>query len=211
MTITRSASGPLGEPTPGGPGAHGDPGEQIARFRHPLTRNLLAHNGLTTTALEHILATTLNVRVLRQHEVPGRAVADTITAELGLRDSDPALIRHSCLVTPELLTVSVNHVVAVARHAADSGLDDLKVPIGHGLIAHGLSQRRRLVWAGSTSWLDGRPCAARAYIMSLGDHPACYIHEAFDPNVVAPGRTGEDHPPPKKYRQDAFRIPGGIS
>ncbi|MBU3064707.1 hypothetical protein KO481_24655 [Nocardia sp. NEAU-G5] len=182
MTITHSP-GPLGEPSPNGPGFRTNTAAQIQRFHHPTTRALLASENLTTTALEHLLADGLSVRVIRQDEVPARVVPAFIAGVLQLRVADRALIRRSCLATPEQ-TVSINYVAAVAQPAHTSGLADLGTSIGHGLIARGLSQRRRILWAGARTWPDGRACAARAYVMSLGDRPVCWIREAFNPDIV---------------------------
>jgi hypothetical protein len=128
------------------------------------------------------------VRVVHQDEVAARALPAFIVGVLALRAADRALIRHSCLVTPDR-TVSINYVAAVAQPAQASGLADLRTPIGHGLITRGLSQRRRIMWAGARTWPDGRACAARAYVMSLGDRPMCWIREAFNPDIVSPQHT----------------------
>lgn|GEM_PF-5804635 len=183
MTATHSAPGPLDEPTPSEPGFGTNTAAQIERFHHPTTRVLLASEGLTTTALEDLLAAGLSVRVMHQHEVPARLLPASIASVLQLRAADRALIRRSCLATPEQ-TVSINYVAAVAQPAHTSGLADRDTPIGHGLIARGLSQRRRILWAGARTWTDGRACAARAYVMSLGDRPVCWIREAFNPDIV---------------------------
>jgi len=185
VTVTRSAPGPLGEPTPGGPGLRTSAAAQIERFHHPTTRALLASEGLTTTALERLVASRLTVRVMDQDEVAVPALPAFIVGVLQLRAADRVLIRRSHLVTAEL-TVSINYVAAVVQPARASGIADLGTPIGRGLIARGLSQRRRIMWAGAKTWPDGRACAARAYAMSLDDRPVCWIREAFNPAVVPP-------------------------
>ncbi|WP_227980659.1 3-deoxy-7-phosphoheptulonate synthase [Nocardia spumae] len=224
MTAIGSTPGPLGEPSPGGPGFRTPTDEQVQRFHHPLTRNLLADEGFTTLALERILGTSLAVRVLRQDEVPARVLPATVADDLRLHDDDRALIRRSCLVTSDLITASVNYVVAVAQPASANGLDDVRTPIGHGLINRGRTARRHLVWAGPATWPDGRQCATKAYIMTIGDRPVCYIREAFNPAVVPPehsapapspretaepkpaGRT-EPVPPPRTAARCARRLP----
>ncbi|MBF6245044.1 MULTISPECIES: hypothetical protein [Nocardia] len=196
MTVTGSAPGPLSEPTPSGPGPRMNPATQIERFHHPTTRTLLSGTGFTTTALEHILETTLSVHVLRQQQVPPRTLPTFIVDELRLQDADGALVRRSRLVTPALATVSLNYVVAVPQSAAASGIDDVRMPIGHGLLTRGLPQHRRLLWAGIRRWPDGRPSASRAYIMTLGRRPVCYIREVFHPAVVPPAHTMGPLPEP---------------
>lgn len=196
MTVTGSAPGPLSEPTPSGPGPRMNPATQIERFHHPTTRTLLSGTGFTTTALEHILETTLSVHVLRQQQVPPRTLPTFIVDELRLQDADSALVRRSRLVTPALATVSLNYVVAVPQSAAASGIDDVRMPIGHGLLTRGLPQHRRLLWAGIRRWPDGRPSASRAYIMTLGRRPVCYIREVFHPAVVPPAHTTGPLPEP---------------
>lgn len=196
MTVTGSVPGPLSEPTPSGPGPRTNPATQIERFQHPTTRTLLSGTGFTTTALEHILETTLSVHVLRQQQVPPRTLPTFIVDELRLQDADGALVRRSRLVTPALATVSLNYVVAVPQSAAASGIDDVRMPIGHGLLTRGLPQHRRLLWAGIRRWPDGRPSASRAYIMTLGRRPVCYIREVFHPAVVPPAHTTGPLPEP---------------
>ncbi|WP_067678200.1 hypothetical protein [Nocardia miyunensis] len=208
MTVTRFAPGPLGEPTPSGPGGRTDTAGLIDRFHHPATRALLASEGLTTTALERLLAGGLSVRVMRQDEVAARALPAFLVDALGLRAGDRALIRHSRLVTPER-TVSINYVAAVAQPADENGLSDLRTPIGHGLLARGLSQRRRIMWAGTRTWPDGRACAARAYVMSIGDRPVCWIREAFDPAVVPAEHAMVWLPEPELRDEPEFRTTFG--
>lgn len=219
MTITRSAPGPLGEPTPGGSGFRTTAAAQIERFHHPTTRALLASEGMTTIALEHLLADGLNVRVMQQDQVPAHTLPASIVGVLHLQKADHALIRRSRLVRAEQ-TVSINYVAAVSQPAQSSGLSDLGTPIGRGLITRGLSQRRRIMWAGLRTWPDGRACAARAYVMSLDDRPVCWIREAFNPDVVPPEHTvvwlpepaPHDEPDPaeiERCRSNEFRATRG--
>ncbi|WP_157117650.1 hypothetical protein [Nocardia vaccinii] len=204
MTVTHSAPGPLGEPTPSGPGSRMNTAASIERFHHPMTRALLTSEGITTTALERHLASDLSVLVMRQDEIPAITLPALIIDVLRLRAADRALIRHSRLVSTER-TVSINYVAAVARTAGTSGLADPRTPIGHGLIARGLTQRRRIMWAGTRTWPDGRACAARAYVMSLGDRPACWIREAFNPDIVPAERAMVWLPEPELRDEPEFR------
>ena len=171
-----------------------------------MTRALLASEGITTTALEHHLASDLNVRVMRQDEIAAGTLPALIVDVLRLRAADRALIRYSRLVGAER-TVSINYVAAVARTASESGLADPRTPIGHGLIARGLSQRRRVMWAGTRIWPDGRACAARAYVMSLGGRPVCWIREAFNPDIVPAERAMVWLPEPELHDEPEIRTP----
>ncbi|MGK8505711.1 3-deoxy-7-phosphoheptulonate synthase [Nocardia asiatica] len=195
MTITHTGPEPPGDCPPGGPGLRNQDG--IERFGHPLTRTLLGSDGFTTPALAAILGTELQIRVLRQDDVAAGRLPDIVTNALGVSGVDRVIVRRSCLVNADLVTASVNYVVAVRGPAAASGVDDVRVPIGSGLMSRGLSQRRRLLRAGVTRWPDGRLCAARSYVMLLGDRPLCYIRESFNPSVVPPAYTATaDGEPP---------------
>ncbi|MBF6077463.1 3-deoxy-7-phosphoheptulonate synthase [Nocardia beijingensis] len=195
MTITHTGTEPPGDCPPGGSGFRKH--DEIGRFAHPLTRMLLASDGFTTPALAALLRTDLHVRVLRQDDIAAGRLPDTVTDALGVADSDRVIIRRSCLVGTDLVTASVNYVVAVRAGAAASGVDDVRVPIGTGLISRGISQRRHLLRTGLTRWPDGRLCATRAYVMTLGDRPLCYIRESFNPDVIPPdydATAGADPP-----------------
>ncbi|MEU0506311.1 hypothetical protein [Nocardia sp. NPDC005998] len=163
--------------------------DAIGRFGHPVTRMLLGSTGFTMPALEAIVGAQLHVQVLRQGDVEARQIPATVTVPLEVSGIDRVLVRRSCLITADMVTASVNDVVAVRELAAASGIDDLHVPIGSGLISRGVSQRRRMLRAGLMSWPDGRPCAMRAYVMWLEDRPVCYVREAFNPDVIPADRS----------------------
>ncbi|WP_327100910.1 3-deoxy-7-phosphoheptulonate synthase [Nocardia vinacea] len=186
MTITRSDPEPPGDSSVGGSGPR-TATQQIARFGHPITRRLLASDGFTQPRLEAILGTDLQVRVLRQDELAAEQLPATVSDALRLAGPDRVIVRRSCLINADMVTASMNYVVAVSGPAAAAGTDDLHVPIGRGLISRGVSQRRHVLRAGVTRWPDGRLCAAKAYVIMLGDHqPLCYIREIFNPSVVPP-------------------------
>ncbi len=186
MTITRSDPEPPGDSPVGGSGSR-TATQQIARFSHPLTRMLLASDGYTQPRLEAILGTDLQVRVLRQDELAAEQLPATVVDALRLAGPDRVIVRRSCLINADMVTASVNYVVAVSGPAATAGADDVYVPIGRGLISRGVSQQRHVLRAGVTRWLDGRLCAAKAYVIMLGDHrPLCYIREIFNPSLVPP-------------------------
>lgn len=183
MTVAHSSTEPPADSLTGGSGLRAIT-EDIRRFEHPLTRMLLANDGYTTPALEAIVSSELHVLVLRQTDVAARWLPAVVASALRVSDTDCALVRRSRLITSDLTTVSVNFVVAVREPAAASGVDDLHVPIGSGLATRGLTQRRQILHAGVRRWPDGRRCAARAYVMALGDRPICYIRESFNPDIV---------------------------
>lgn len=190
MTITHSGPEPTGKPVAGGSGVRINPAE-IRRFGHPHTRMLLASDGFTMPTLEALLGTELEVRVLRQDDLAAGRLPIAVTDALQVSGADRVIVRRSYLVGADMVTASVNYVVAVPEPAAASGLDNVHTPIGTGLISRGVSQRRHILRAGVMRWPDGRLCAARAYIMLLGDRPVCYIREAFNPDVIPPDATGD--------------------
>ncbi|MGY2058617.1 3-deoxy-7-phosphoheptulonate synthase [Nocardia gipuzkoensis] len=210
MTITHSGPEPPGDCPPGGSGLRQPDG--IERFGHPVTRMLLGSVGFTTPVLAAILGTELDIRVLRQDDIAAGRLPGTVTDALRVSGADRVIVRRSCLVNADLVTASVNYVVAVRGPAAASGVDDLRVPIGSGLIARGMSQRRHLLRTGVTRWPDGRMCAARSYVMLLGDLPLCYIRESFNPSVIPPAyvTATDDDPPwadePERAEPGAFTL-----
>lgn len=147
---------------------------------------LLASDGFTMPVLEAILRTELQVRVLRQDDVAAARIPAAVTDALQVSGADRVIVRRSCLIDPDLVTVSVNHVVTVSGPAAACGVDDVQMPIGYTLVSRGVSQRRQVLRAGVARWPDGRLCAAKAYVIVLGDRPLCYIRESFNPDVIPP-------------------------
>ncbi|WP_280389560.1 3-deoxy-7-phosphoheptulonate synthase [Nocardia wallacei] len=185
MTIVHSVPESPGDQSPGDSGAR-SPRDEIAQFAHPLTRMLLASDGFTMPVLEAILRTELQVRVLRQDDVAAARIPAAVTDALQVSGADRVIVRRSCLIDPDLVTVSVNHVVTVSGPAAACGVDDVQMPIGYTLVSRGVSQRRQVLRAGVARWPDGRLCAAKAYVIVLGDRPLCYIRESFNPDVIPP-------------------------
>ncbi|MFF0491939.1 3-deoxy-7-phosphoheptulonate synthase [Nocardia sp. NPDC004068] len=179
----RSDSEPSRGRAAGGSGG-GTLKDEIARFGHAMTRMLLAGDGFTMPVLEAILGTELRVRVLRQDDLALDRLPHGVREVLRPAGADRVVLRRSCLVDAELVTVSVNHVVTVAGPATTYGVDDVRTPIGYSLISRGVSQRRRIVRAGLGRWLDGRACATKAYVILLDDRPLCYIRESFNPDIV---------------------------
>jgi 3-deoxy-D-arabino-heptulosonate 7-phosphate (DAHP) synthase class II/chorismate-pyruvate lyase len=159
---------------------------EFAGFASPLTRMLLAGNGLTTPVLEAALGTALQVRVLRQDDVSGDQIPDAIARDLRLSSGGRAVVRRSCLVDSGMTLVSVNLVVATVGAATAEGIDRVDIPIGYSLIAPGSSQYRHNLRAGLARWPDGRECVAKAYLVVLDDQPLCYIRECFNPSLISP-------------------------
>ncbi|MBO0880055.1 MAG: 3-deoxy-7-phosphoheptulonate synthase [Mycobacterium sp.] len=160
------------------------PQAQVAGFASPLTRMLLAGNGLTTPVLEAALGTTLRVRVLRQDSLTVEQMPDGIARNLQLVNGDRVVVRRACLVDSEMTLVSVNFVVATVGAATATGIDRVDIPIGYSLIASGVSQHRHTLRAGLARWPDGRECVAKAYLVMLDDQPVCYIRECFNPSLI---------------------------
>lgn len=173
MTAASSLPEPSGCP-PGGSG-----------FRDPVTRSLLAHSGFTTPVLETIVGTGLAVRVLQQYDMCAYRLPSLVAGALRVSGRDRMLVRRSELVAGDR-TVSDNLVFAVRGRAAAYGIDDAATPIGRSLMSRGARQQRLVLRAGLASWPDGRPCAARAYVMLLEGQPLCYIREVFSPQFVVP-------------------------
>jgi 3-deoxy-D-arabino-heptulosonate 7-phosphate (DAHP) synthase class II/chorismate-pyruvate lyase len=163
---------------------------RVVGFVSPLTRMLLAGNGLTTPALEAALGATLQVRVLRQDSVLAGGVPDGVAGCLGLGGGDRVVVRRTCLVDSGMTPVSVNLVIAAVGVATAAGIDSVDTPIGYSLIASGVSQRRRTLRVGLARWPDGRECVAKAYVVELDGEPVCYIRECFNPSLICADVSG---------------------
>jgi 3-deoxy-D-arabino-heptulosonate 7-phosphate (DAHP) synthase class II len=159
---------------------------QVGGFASPLTRMLLAGNGLTTPVLEAALGATLRVRVLRQDSVSVKQIPDGIARDLRLVNGNPVVVRRACLVDTGMTPVSVNLVIAAVSATTAKGIDRVDTPIGYSLIASGVSQHRQTLRVGLARWPDGRECVAKAYIVELDDEPVCYIRECFNPSLIPP-------------------------
>jgi 3-deoxy-7-phosphoheptulonate synthase len=188
-----SVEEPLNASRPVADNQHWAQPAQVAAFASPLTRMLLAGNGLTTPVLEAALDTALQVRVLRQDDVSGGEIPDGIARDLRLTSGDRAVVRRSCLVDSGMTEVSVNLVVATVGAATAKGIDRVDTPIGYSLVAAGASQYRRTLRVGLARWPDGRMCATKAYLVLLGDQPLCYIRECFNPSLISPDLSSSSH------------------
>src|SRR5690242_16276005 len=158
----------------------------LARFKDPLTRVLLACDGLTTPMLEAVLGMHLDIRVLRQDVVPAARMPDAVLKSLQLPDAVELLVRRSCLVGRDFVPASVNYVVGSVEAQTAAGVSDLNRPIGRTLLAGTQSRRRETLRVGLSEWLDGRPCAAKGYVIFLDNRPVCYIRECYNPDCVSP-------------------------
>ncbi|MEV5595433.1 3-deoxy-7-phosphoheptulonate synthase [Streptomyces sp. NPDC052496] len=161
----------------------------VARFRSPLTRMLLASDGLTTTLLESALATPLRLRVLHQGTAPA-AAQDALTRRcLSLGRDEQVLVRRSALADAALTPVSLNTVVGLVPDdpALAACLTSGRTPIGYGLRAAGAMRGRRLVEVGVAGWEhDGRVRSAvfKSYVVLDGDRPWLFLRELFNPRLV---------------------------
>ncbi|MEW2357117.1 3-deoxy-7-phosphoheptulonate synthase [Spirillospora sp. NPDC029432] len=183
MTLLRRAPSEAPAP-PGPPGAAG-------AFTDPLTRMLLAGEGLTTPLLEAMLNTRLRVRVLRQEVTGAGTVPAEIAGLLGIGPGEEVLVRRSSLLDPRSSPVSLNHVVG--RHRPGDPALDLHTPLGYSVLGRGGSQRRRIVHIGRDVWRRGTkavPCAVKAYLMLIEGEPAFYVRECFNPAHVSAAVTG---------------------
>jgi 3-deoxy-D-arabino-heptulosonate 7-phosphate (DAHP) synthase class II/chorismate-pyruvate lyase len=185
VTLTHSVPEPPSGTTLGGSGFRRNR-DEIGQFHDPLTRMLLAGDGFTMPVLEAILGAELDVRVLRQDDIEAGRLPGAVTDALGVSDTDRVIVRRSCLVDADMVTVSVNHVVTVRGPSTAWGVDDVRIPIGYSLVSRQAPQRRQILRVGLTRWPDGRLCAAKAYVIVLDDRPLCYIREAFNPSVIPP-------------------------
>lgn len=182
--------------------------QQVASFADPLTRMLLASDGLTTPVLEALLGTRLQVRVLRQDLVPAADIPADVADLLRPDSGGDVLVRHSCLVDPDLSPVSLNQVVAIDPAADGHSRRDLlslDTPIGHSLLGKGVSQRRQIVHVGRATWRHGElsePCAVKAYVMLIDGKPWCYIRECYNPRYIPSITTARhrDGPPSSDKR-----------
>ncbi|MFH8409210.1 3-deoxy-7-phosphoheptulonate synthase [Streptomyces sp. NPDC018019] len=161
----------------------------VARFASPLTRMLLASDGLTTTLLESALATPLRLRVLHQGTAPA-AEQDALTRRcLSLGRDEQVLVRRSALADAALTPVSLNTVVGLVPDdpALTACLTSPRTPIGYGLRANGAMRTRRLVEVGVAGWeQDGRirPAVFKSYVVLDGERPWLFIRELFNPRLV---------------------------
>ncbi|MFD7667644.1 3-deoxy-7-phosphoheptulonate synthase [Streptomyces sp. NPDC059788] len=173
----------------------------VARFASPLTRMLLASDGLTTTLLESALATPLRLRVLHQGTAPATA-QDALTRRcLSLGRDEQVLVRRSALADAALTPVSLNTVVGLVPDdpALAACLTSPRTPIGYGLRASGAMRTRRLVEVGVAGWeQDGRsrPAVFKSYVVLDGDRPWLFIRELFNPRLVPAGQEGDGRDAP---------------
>ncbi|OKH99063.1 hypothetical protein A6A06_26090 [Streptomyces sp. CB02923] len=175
----------------------------VARFASPLTRMLLASDGLTTTLLESALATPLRLRVLHQGTAPAAAQDALARRCLSLGRDEQVLVRRSALADAALTPVSLNTVVGLVPDdpALAACLTSGRTPIGYGLRAAGAMRGRRLVEVGVAGWeQDGRirPAVFKSYVVLDGDRPWLFIRELFNPRLVPAGleSDGRENPAP---------------
>ncbi|MFI2238247.1 3-deoxy-7-phosphoheptulonate synthase [Streptomyces chrestomyceticus] len=181
-----------GDRSPGRPAPRPFDLGDVARFSSPLTRMLLASDGLTTTLLESALATPLRLRVLHQGTAPAAAQDALARRCLSLGRDEQVLVRRSALADAALTPVSLNTVVGLVPDdpALAACLTSGRTPIGYGLRAAGAMRTRRLVEVGVAGWeQDGRvrPAVFKAYVVLDGDRPWLFIRELFNPRLVPAG------------------------
>ncbi len=158
------------------------------------TRMLLASDGSTTLLLQALLGRRLLLEVPYQSRSLAVEFPPEIRAAIGADPHHEVLVRHSELRTEAGDVVSRNLVVATSeRRGAMYGLlSDRCTPLGHGLIALGLSQSRRLLASGVDGWEADESavrCAFKAYALSESGVPSMYIRERFNPEFVPVDRA----------------------
>ncbi|MFI0259559.1 3-deoxy-7-phosphoheptulonate synthase [Streptomyces sp. NPDC017056] len=186
----------------------------VARFASPLTRMLLASDGLTTTLLESALSTPLRLRVLHQGTAPA-AEQDALTRRcLSLGRDERVLVRRSALADDALTPVSLNTVVGLVPDdpALAACVTSPRTPIGYGLRAAGAMRTRRLVEVGVAGWEHGgrvRPAVFKSYVVLDGEQPWLFIRELFNPRLVPAGQAGpEDGVGDGGVHDGGGRVPG---
>ncbi|MFH8346346.1 3-deoxy-7-phosphoheptulonate synthase [Streptomyces sp. NPDC018045] len=174
----------------------------VARFSSPLTRMLLASDGLTTTLLESALATPLRLRVLHQGTAPAAAQDALARRCLSLGRDEQVLVRRSALADAALTPVSLNTVVGLVPDdpALAACLTSGRTPIGYGLRAAGAMRSRRLVEVGVAGWEQGgrvRPAVFKSYVVLDGERPWLFIRELFNPRLVPAGLESDGRGDPE--------------
>ncbi|MFG2179863.1 hypothetical protein ACGFLS_14225 [Streptomyces abikoensis] len=165
-------------------------------FRSPVTRMLLASDGLTTVLLQALTQAHLTPWVDGVETTPGRHVESAARGLLALAADDECLVRRTRLATRAGEVVSVN--VVVARAGADGRIDaamrDRTRPIGFAFAAAGLPMNRRISRTGLTPWpqAPATRCAFKDYTLNAADRPWAYIRELFSPRVVPPETHTEE-------------------
>ncbi|MCA6092087.1 hypothetical protein LE181_07930 [Streptomyces sp. SCA3-4] len=173
----------------------GFPAGNLSGFRSPVTRILLASDGLTTVLLQALTHSDLTPQVDGIEMTPGQHVETTARGLLRLATGDVCLVRRTRLVSRTGEVVSANIVTAQAGQDAriDAAMQDRTRPIGFAFAAAGLPMNRRISRIGLTSWPQApdTSCAFKAYTLNGDDRPWAYIRELFSPRIVPPGVRSE--------------------
>ncbi|RLV04565.1 hypothetical protein CTZ27_11660 [Streptomyces griseocarneus] len=171
-------------------GCDGGTVEDLLGFRSPVTRMLLASDGLTTVLLQALTQAVLTPRVDSIETMPGRHVKATARSALRLAEDDVCLVRRTRLVTRTGEVVSANIVVAPAGQDGriDAAMRDRARPIGFAFAAAGLPMSRRVSQVGLAPWpqASATQCVFKAYTLNAADKPWAYICELFSPRIIPP-------------------------
>lgn len=170
-----------------------NPCHRIRRFVSPVTRMLLASDGLTTTLLESLAGEPLHLQCLAQLRATARDAGPGVPGLLRTGEGGPVLLRYSAATVSDGRALSVNHVVA--RLGVAPGLEECltstSIPLGPALHAAGTGHRRTLLDVGRRSWQsDGghaRPACYKTYLLWHGEEPLALINELFNPAAVPAG------------------------
>ncbi|MFI7274249.1 hypothetical protein [Streptomyces sp. NPDC049879] len=181
LTPAPCATFPLGE--------RRDPRADRHRFASPLTRMLLAGDGLTTTLLEALSGERLHLHRIAQAQASAGAAGHAVPGLLRAEHHSTVLVRHSALLRQEGGAVSANHVVARIGQdlppAVAACLTGDTLPLGPALSAVGAGHRRTVLDVGRRTW-GPRPACYKTYLIWLGDEPLALVHELFHPDLVPP-------------------------
>ncbi|MFB6891315.1 hypothetical protein ACFCX4_18650 [Kitasatospora sp. NPDC056327] len=160
----------------------------VAAFASPLTRMVLASEGLTTTLLQAAVNSDLRVRASAVHTVHAGVLDAAAHRELAASRHPSFLLRHSLLVTADGTEVSDNYVAArtdLDPRIGDAVLDTTS-PVGGALARAGLALRRRILAVGHTTRPGWDRCACKVYTLDSGTGPALFVREVFNPGVLPP-------------------------
>ncbi|WP_165956335.1 hypothetical protein [Streptomyces hainanensis] len=159
---------------------------RVTHFVSPVTRMLLASEGLTTPLLQAASDGPLRARVWSLREVAAGLLDPGARERLRLSGQERCLVRRTRLVLACGTTVSDN--VVVARMGVDPRVDEVAgdpgQPLGFGLADAGVVLRRRVHWVGRRRWFGGGPCVCKAYTLDAVDGPLVHVEELFSPQVV---------------------------
>ncbi|MEU9237609.1 hypothetical protein [Streptomyces subrutilus] len=163
----------------------------MAAFSSPVTRMLLASEGLTTTLLQAAAGSRVRPEVVKVSAVPTAGLPALVRRVLRAEGVGRCLLRRTRLAAADGRPVSDN--IVVARKGVDPRLDTvLHGPgsIGLALRDAGFRLERRILHVGRGVWPGpgSLPCACKVYVLEAGG-PLVYVQELFHPQLVPADRV----------------------